>query len=175
MTEPTATGRPAAYAPAEGPLTLEARSLRSRLRNIRALADGLDALTDAEALVALQRISPLVDHIASHGLAEEHVVFPYMTGLCPGEVAALRADHERLQDLGGALAGWHPSGGRSELQGLLQAFADVADAHLTVEGEACMTVVHAHVVGGAEQQLFEAVECDAFDRAAGAVPETPSR
>jgi Hemerythrin HHE cation binding domain len=150
-----------------GALSSEARSLRERLVEIRALTDEMPVLSDAQVLDAMHHVRILVNHIAAHGRAEERVVYPYITTFMSGsdlELAALRADHVRLEDLGRAIIGWTPAQSRAALHGLLVEFLEISEAHFLVEGEDCMRIVHGHVHKGTEQGLFEAVEIETFDR-----------
>ncbi len=161
--QPTAT----AVSAANGRLSGEARSLRQRLDEIRALAAEMPTMSDAQVLEAMHHVRFLVDHIAVHGHAEEHVVYPYIQTFMGGsdaEIAGLRADHVLLDDLGRAIVEWTPAQNRVALHEVLTEFLEIGNAHLLVEGEDCMTVVHAHILTGAEQVLFEAVEIDTFDR-----------
>jgi hypothetical protein len=87
-------------------LNTEARSPGERLVEIRALSDEMPMLSDAQVLEAMHHVRFLVNHIAAHGRAEEHVVYPYIKTFMSGsdlELAALRADHVRLEDLGRAI------------------------------------------------------------------------
>jgi iron-sulfur cluster repair protein YtfE (RIC family) len=154
-------------------LSHEAQSLRRRLDEIRALIAEMSAMSDARLLEVMRNVRFLVDHIAVHGHAEEHVVYPYIETFMGGsdaEIAALRADHVRLDDLGRAIIEWTPAQTRAALHELLAEFLEIGNAHLLVEGEDCMPVVHAHVVTGAEQVLFEAVEIETFDRVVADAP-----
>jgi hemerythrin superfamily protein len=160
---PVATAEPRAttVSTATGPLSSEAGSLRHRLNEIRALTDEMPTLSDAQVLEAMRHVRFLVDHIAAHGHAEEHVVYPYIETFMSGssaEVAGLRGDHVRLDDLGRAIIEWTPEQNRTTLHDLLSEFLEIVTAHLLVEGEYCMPVVHAHILTGTEQVLFEAVE-----------------
>jgi hypothetical protein len=151
---------------ANGPLSREARSLRQRLDEIRALTAEMPTMGDAQVLEAMRHVRFLVDHIAAHGHAEEHVVYPYIETFMSGsgvELAALRADHVRLDNLGRAIIEWTPAQNRTVLHDLLDEFLEIGDAHFLVEGEDCMPVVHGHVLTGTEQVLFEAVEIETFD------------
>jgi hypothetical protein len=152
---------------ANGPLNSEARSLRQRLVEIRALTDEMPTLSDAQVLEAMHHVRFLVNHIAAHGRAEEHVVYPYIKTFMSGsdvELAALRADHVRLDDLGRAIVEWTSAQNRAALHDLLAKFLEISDAHFLVEGEDCMPIVHGHVLNGTEQVLFEAIEIETFDR-----------
>ena len=160
---PVATAEPKAttVSTANGPLSGEARSLRQRLNEIRTLTDEMLTLSDAQVLEAMRHVRFLVDHIAAHGHAEEHVVYPYIETFMSGsgaEIAGLRCDHVRLDDLGRAIIEWAPERNRTALHDLLSEFLEIGTAHLLVEGEDCMPVVHAHLLTGTEQVLFEAVE-----------------
>src|ERR1022692_1347478 len=162
---PVATAEPKAttVSTANGPLSGEARSLRQRLNEIRTLTDEMLTLSDGQVLETMRHVRFLVDHIAVHGHAEEHVVYPYIETFMSGsdaEIAGLRADHVRLDELGRSIIEWTPAQNRAALQDLLKEFLEVGNAHFLVEGEDCMPVVHAHILTGAEQVLFEAVEID---------------
>jgi hemerythrin superfamily protein len=164
--QPEATTR----STADGPLNSEARSLRQRLVEVRALTDEMPTLSDAQVLEAMNHVRFLVNHIAAHGRAEEHVVYPYIKTFMSGsdlELAALRADHVRLEDLGRAIIEWTPAQNRAALHGLLAEFLEISDAHFLVEGEDCMPIVHANVLSSTEQALFEAIEIETFDRVVG--------
>src|ERR1019366_6332898 len=94
-----------------GRLSGEARSLRQRLDEIRALTSEMPTMSDAQVFEAMHHVRFLVDHIAVHGHAEEHVVYPYIETFMSGsdaEIAGLRADHVRLDDLGRAIIEWTP-------------------------------------------------------------------
>jgi Hemerythrin HHE cation binding domain len=152
---------------ANGPLNTEARSLRERLVDIRALTDEMPMLSDAQVLEAMHHVRFLVNYIAAHGRAEEHVVYPYIKTFMGGsdlELAALRADHVRLEELGRAIIEWTPAQNRAALHGLLAEFLAISEAHFLVEGEDCMRIVHGHVLNSTEQILFEAIEIETFDR-----------
>ena len=100
----------------------EARSLRQRLNEIRALTDEMPTLSDAQVLEAMRHVRFLVDDITAHGQAEEHVVYPYLETFMSGsgaEIAALRGDHVRLDDLGRAIIEWTPEQNRTALHDLL--------------------------------------------------------
>ena len=163
---------------ANGPLSREARSMRQRLDEIRMLTAEMPTLSDAQVLEAMRRVRFLVDHIAAHGHAEEHVVYPYIETFTSGsdaEIAALRADHVRLDNLGRAIIEWTPAQNRAALHDLLAEFLEIGDAHFLVEGEDCMPVVHGHVLTGTEQVLFEAVEIETFDRVVADAPSLLAR
>jgi hypothetical protein len=163
---------------ANGRLSREAQSLRERLDEIRALIAEMSAMSDARLLEAMRNVRFLVDHIAVHGHAEEHVVYPYIETFMRGsdaEIAGLRADHVRLDDLGRAIIEWTPAQNRAALHELLTEFLEIGNAHFLVEGEDCMPVVHAHVLTGAEQVLFEAVEIETFDRVVADAPSLRAR
>jgi hypothetical protein len=156
-----------------GRLSGEARSLRQRLDEIRALTSEMPTMSDAQVLEAMRHVRFLVDHIAVHGHAEEHVVYPYIETFMSGsdaEIAGLRADHVRLDNLGRAIIEWTPAQNRAALHELLTEFLEIGDAHFLVEGEDCMPVVHGHILPGAEQVLFEAVEIETFDQVAADAP-----
>jgi hypothetical protein len=152
-----------------GPLGRETRSLRQRAGEVRAFTDRLPLLSELQVVEALQHIRVVIHHIAAHGAAEERLLYPYLQECA--EVAALRADHVRMNVLARAIHEWTPAHGPAALHSLLDDFSETSDFHLLVEGEVCMPVVHEHVVSGAEQFLFEAVEIDAFD---GAVTQAPA-
>jgi hypothetical protein len=161
-----------------GALTTEACSLRERLVEIRALTDEMTMLSDAQVLDAMHHVRILVNHIAAHGRAEEHVVYPYITTFMSGsdlELAALRGDHVHLEDLGRAIIGWTPAQSRAALHGLLVEFLEISEAHFLVEGEDCMRIVHGHVLKGTEQGLFEAIEIETFDRVVDEAPGVVAR
>ena len=161
-----------------GPLSTEAGSLRQRLVQIRALIDEMPVLSDAQVLEAMHDVRFLVNRLAAHGRAEEHVVYPYITTFMSGsdlELAALRADHVRLEDLGRAIIEWTPAQSRTALHGLLVEFLEISEAHFLVEGEDCMRIVHGHVLKGTEQVLFEAIETETFDRVAEETPGLVAR
>jgi hemerythrin superfamily protein len=163
---------------ANGPLSREARSMRQRLDEIRMLTAEMPTLSDAQVLEAMRRVRFLVDHIAAHGHAEEHVVYPYIETFMSGsdaEIAALRADHVRLDDLGRTIIEWTPAQNRAALHDLLKEFLEIGNAHFLVEGEDCMPVVHAHILTGAEQVLFEAIEIETFDRVVADAPGLRTR
>ncbi len=172
---PVAPDQPAATTVngANGRLSGEARSLRERLGEIRAIVDKLPALSDAEVLEAMHDARILINHIAAHGHAEERVVYPYIETFMSEsgvELAALRADHVRLDQLGHAVIEWTPAQSRAALSSLLTEFLEISEAHFLVEGEDCMQVVHGHVLTGIEQVLFEAVEIETFDRVVSDAP-----
>ena len=162
---PSALNQPevATVSTAHCPLSSEARSLRQRLDEIRVLIAGMPSMSDAQVLEATRHVGILVNHIVAHGHAEEHILYPYIRG-CEFELAALREDHVRLDTLGRAIIESTPAQNRAALHGLLEEFLEIGEAHFLVEGEACMPIVHAHVLAGTEQLLFEAVEIETFDR-----------
>jgi hypothetical protein len=163
---------------ATGPLSSEARSLRQRLDEIRALTAVMPTMSDAQLLEAMRHVRFLVDHIAVHGHAEEHVLYPYIETFMSGsdaEITGLRADHVRLDDLGRKIIEWTPEQNRAVLHDLLTEFLEIGNAHFLVEGEDCMPVVHAHILSGAEQVLFEAVEIETFDRVVADAPALRAR
>lgn len=163
---------------ANGRLSGEARSLRQRLDEIRALTVEMPTMSGAQVLEAMRHVRFLVDHIAVHGHAEEHVVYPYIETFMSGsdaEIAGLRADHVRLDDLGRTIIEWTPAQNRAVLHDLLTEFLEIGTAHFLVEGEDCMPVVHAHILTGAEQVLFEAVEIETFDRVVADAPGLRAR
>jgi hypothetical protein len=177
---PVASEKPNAttLSSADGRLSREAQSLRQRLDGIRVLTAEMSAMSDAQLLEAMRNVRFLVDHIAVHGHAEEHVVYPYIETFMSGseaEIAGLRADHVRLDDLGRAIIEWTPAQSRAALHELLTDFLEIGNAHFLVEGEDCMPVVHAHVLTGAEQVLFEAVEIETFDRVVDDAPGLRAR
>jgi hypothetical protein len=177
---PIASDQPKAttLSSAKGRLSREAESLRQRLDEIRALTAEMPTMSDAQILEAMPQVRFLVDHIAVHGHAEEHVVYPYIETFMSGsdaEIAGLRADHVRLDDLGRAIVEWTPERNRTALHDLLTEFLEVGNAHFLVEGEDCMPVVHAHILSGAEQVLFEAVEIETFDRVVADAPGLRAR
>jgi transposase len=163
---------------ANGRLSREAQSLRQRLDEIRALTADMPTMSDAQVHEAMRHVRFLVDHIAVHGHAEEHVVYPYIETFMSGsdaEIAGLRADHVRLDDLGRTIIEWTPEQHRAALHDLLMEFLAIGNAHFLVEGEDCMPVVHAHILTGAEQVLFEAVEIETFDRVVAHAPGLRAR
>jgi hypothetical protein len=163
---------------ANGPLNTEAPSLRERLVEIRALTDEMPMLSDAQVLEAMHHVRFLVNYIAAHGRAEEHVVYPYIKTFMSGsdlELAALRADHVRLEDLSRAIIEWTPTQSRAALHGVLVEFREISEAHFLVEGEDCMRIVHGHVLKGTEQVLFEAIEIETFDRVVEEAPVLVTR
>ena len=132
----------------------------------------------AQVLEAMHHVRFLVNHIAAHGRAEEHVVYPYITTFMSGsdlELAALRADHVRLEELGRAIIEWTPAHKRAALHGLLAEFLAISEAHFLVEGEDCMRIVHGHVLNSTEQILFEAIEIETFDRVVDDAPGLVAR
>jgi hypothetical protein len=172
---PVASDQPKAttVSTASGPLSREARSLRQSLDEVRALTAEMPTMSDAQVLEAMRHVRFLVDHIAAHGHAEEHVVYPYIETFMSGsdaEIASLRADHVRLDNLGRAIIEWTPAQSRAVLHDLLGEFLEIGDAHFLLEGEDCMPVVHEHVLTGTEQVLFEAVEIETFDRVVADAP-----
>jgi hypothetical protein len=163
---------------ANGRLSREAQSLRQRLEEIRALTAEMPTMSDAQVLEAMRHVRFLVDHIAVHGHAEERVVYPYIETFMSGsdaEIAGLRADHVRLDDLGRTIIEWTLEQNRAVLHDLLMEFLEIGNAHFLVEGEDCMPVVHAHILSGAEQVLFEAVEIETFDRVVADAPGLRAR
>src|ERR1019366_5322641 len=158
---------------ANGRLCGEARALRQRLDEARALTAGMATMSDAQVLETMRHVRFLVDHIALHGHAEEHVVYPYIETFMSGsdaEIAGLRADHICLDNLGRAIIEWTPAQNRAALHDSLTEFLEIGNAHFLVEGEDCMPVVHAHILTGTEQVLFEAVEIETFERVVADAP-----
>jgi hypothetical protein len=177
---PVASDQPKAttLSSANGRLSREAQSLRQRLDEIRALIAEMPTMSDALVLEAMHHVRFLVDHIAVHGHAEERVVYPYIETFMSGsdaEIAALRADHVRLDNLGRAIIEWTPAQTRAALHDLLAEFLEIGNAHFLLEGEDCMPVVHAHILTGAEQVLFEEVEIETFDRVVADAPGLRAR
>ena len=168
---PVPTAQPVPGRAARGPLSAEALCLSERLDEVRTLIRAIPTFTDGWRLHdTMREVWGLVELIAAHGHAEEHVVYPYIETFMSGsqdELATLRADHARLDMLCRAIVEWSPEQPPEALHELLVEFVEMSAAHLLIEGEDCMPVVHAHVLAGTEQMLFEAVEMETFDRVAG--------
>lgn len=162
---PATTHPPADASRGSGPLNQEAHSLRQRAEEIHAAAAGMEAMDGAQVQAALEHLRPIITHIAAHGDAEEHIVYPYMQGGCDSEVSVLREDHVHLKELARSIAEWKPGQDRAALHRLLDEFCDISTAHFVVEGEVCMPVVHSRTPAGSEQLLFEAVEIEVFEDA----------
>src|ERR1017187_3744156 len=129
-----------------GRLCVEARAWRHGLDEARALTAGMATMSDAQVLETMRHVRFLVDHIAVHGHAEEHVVYPYIETFMSGsdaEIAGLRADHVRRNDLGRASIEWTPAQNRAALHDLLAEFLEIGNAPFLVEGEDALPVVHA--------------------------------
>ena len=122
-------------------------------------------MDDGQVADALAHLGPLISHVAAHGEAEEHLVYPHMRGVCAPDITVLVGDHVRINELASAIAGWTRGEGRAELRRLLDEFCDISTAHFVVEGEVCMPVVHGHTALADEQLLFEAVEAEVFEKA----------
>jgi hypothetical protein len=75
------------------------------------------------------------------------------------------SDHPRIRGPGGLTADLTPGQGRPALRRLLDEFCDISTAHLLVEGEVCMPVVHGRTLTATEQLLFEVVETEVFEEA----------
>src|ERR1039457_1934981 len=122
---------------ANGRLCGEARALRQRLDEVPALTAGMANMSDAQVLETMRHVRFLVDHIAVHGHAEEHVVYPYIETFISGsdaQIPGLRADHVRLHELGRSIIEWTPAQNRAALQDLLNEFLEIGNAHFLVEG-----------------------------------------
>lgn len=149
-------------------LSREAESLRKRVAEPRDMRSTFEAMDDVSLLAELRSVRPLIDYVAAHSHAEEHVIYPYMERECASELPSLREDHVALDTLSHEIHDWRPSSStRDSLSRLLTDFCELALSHLEVEAELCLPVVRDHVRGAAEQVLFEAVETDVFDHAAG--------
>jgi len=168
---PVPSAQPVPRSVVRGPLSAEALCLSERLDEVRALIKAIPTFTDGRKLHdAMRDVRELVNLIAAHGHAEERVVYPYIETFMSGshdELATLRTDHARLDMLCRAIIEWSPTQPPETLRELLVEFVEMSAAHLLIEGEDCMPVVHAHVLAGTEQMLFEAVEMETFDRVAG--------
>ena len=162
MTVATADTRLDAAAPS-GPLGQEARALRRRAEEIRTVAKGMRVMDDAQFGAVLEHVLPLISHIAAHGDAEEHIVYPYIQGGCDTELAALRDDHAKLKELARSIAEWKSGQDRAAVRRLIEDFCDISAAHFVVEGEVCMPVIHSRITADSEQLLFEAVESEVFE------------
>lgn len=154
---------PATDVTARGALCTEAALLRSRVLVIRGLVRTLPELAEASAVDAVARLRPFINHLAARGRAEEHILYPYAasaTGL-----TSLRHDHMRLEGLATAIVAWTPAMGRAKLALLLTAFCETAEAHLDLEADRCLSVVHEHTSARTERYLFGEIEIETFETA----------
>jgi hemerythrin-like domain-containing protein len=146
-----------------GALCTEAALLRSRVLAIRGLVRTLLDLVEASAVDAVTRLRPFINHLAARGRAEEHILYPYAESSSATGLTSLRRDHVRLEGLATAIAAWTPAMGRAKLALLLTAFCETAEAHLDLETNRCLTVVHEHTSARTERYLFGEVEIETFE------------
>src|ERR1022692_4491878 len=122
---------PATDVTGRGALCTEAALLRSRVLVIRGLVRTLPDLAEASVVDAVMRLRPFVNHLAARARAEEHAT---------------------------AIAAWTPAMGRPKLALLLTAFCETAEAHLDLEADRCLSVVHEHTSARTERYLFGEIE-----------------
>jgi Hemerythrin HHE cation binding domain len=150
---------------APGALCTEAASLRVRVLVVRGVVRSLPDLDDAGVADAVTRVRPLINYLAAHGRAEEHILYPYAESANVTGLAPLRHDHMRLDRLAKRIAAWTPATGRAMLSRLLTAFCDTAEAHLALEADRCLSVVHEHSSARTERLLHGEVEIETFETA----------
>ena len=156
---------PATQMTAGGALCNQAELLRSRVAVIRETVRTLPALTEASVTDALTRLQPFINYLAAHGRAEEHILYPYAEDTGVTGFTALRDDHTRLDGLATAIASWTPAAGRAKLTLLLTAFCDTAEAHLALEADCCLSIVHEHSSARKERYLYGEIEIETFETA----------
>ena len=156
---------PATQVNAPGALRTETASLRVRLLAIRSVVRSLPGLDDDGVVNAVARVLPLIHYFTAHGRAEEHILYPYAESANGTDIASLRHDHMRVDRLAKRIAAWTPAMGRSMLNRLLVAFCDTAEAHLALEADRCLSVVHEHSSARSERYLHGEVEIEAFETA----------
>jgi hemerythrin-like domain-containing protein len=146
-------------------LRTEATLLRSRVLAIRRVVRHLPGLSDADVVDAITRIRPLINHLAAHGRAEEHIIYPYAERFGGTGLTLLRDDHTRLEELASAITAWTlvPTMERARLALSLTAFCDLAEAHLDREADRCLEVIHAHSSAMTERYLHGEVEIETFE------------
>jgi Hemerythrin HHE cation binding domain len=154
---------PATDVTARGALCTEAALLRSRVLVIRGLVRTLPDLAEASVVDAVMRLRPFVNHLAARGRAEEHILYPYAESASATGLTSLRHDHMRLEGLATAIAAWTPAMGRPKLALLLTAFCETAEAHLDLEADRCLSVVHEHTSARTERYLFGEIEIETFE------------
>ena len=150
---------------ARGALCSEAATLRERVLVIRGVVRSLPDLDVAGVVDAVTRVRPLINQLAAHGRAEEHILYPYAEGVNKISLAPLPHDHMRLERLARRIAVWTPAMGRTMLSRLLTAFCDNAETHLAREADCCLSVVHAHTSARTERFLHGEVEIETFETA----------
>ena len=148
-----------------GALCTEAALLRVRVLVIRGVVRSLPELDDAGVVDAVTRVRPSINHLAAHGRAEEHILYPYAENANGTGLAPLRQDHMRLDRLAKRIAAWTPVMGRAMLSRLLAAFCDTAEAHLALEADRCLSVVHKRSSVRTERFLHGEVEIETFETA----------
>lgn len=149
----------------QGALCTEAVLLRSRVLVIRGIVRTLPDLAEASVVDAITRLRPFINYLAAHGRAEEHILYPSAESANGRGLTSLRNDHTRLERLARAIAAWTPIMGRAKLALLLTAFCDIAEAHLALEAECCLSVVHDVSSARTERYLHGEVEIEAFETA----------
>ncbi len=150
---------------ARGALCTQAELLRSRVRVIRETVRTLPNLAEAGVVDALTRLQPFIYYLAAHGRAEEHILYPHAEKPGGAGFTSLRQDHLRLEGLATAIAAWTPAVGRPKLALLLTAFCDTAEAHLALEADCCLSIVHEHSSARKERYLYGETEIETFETA----------
>ena len=148
-----------------GALGTEAALLQSRVHEIRGMLRRLPDLDEASVVDDVTRLRPFVNYLAAHGRAEEHILYPYAASAGGTGLTSLRNDHMQLERLATAIDAWTTAMGRAKLALLLSAFCDTAEAHLALEAERCLSVVHEHSSARAERYLYGEIEIETFETA----------
>ncbi len=156
---------PAVEVTGHNQLRTEAALLRSRVLAIREVVRHLPGLSDAGVVAAITRIRPLVNHVAAHGRAEEHIIYPFAERFGGTGLTSFRDDHARLEELASQITAWTwaPTMDRAKLALSLTAFCDIAEAHLECEADRCLDVIHAHSSARTERYLHGEVEIETFE------------
>ncbi len=154
---------PATVTTPRGALGAEAALLQSRVHELRGMVRRLPALAEVSVVDAVTRLRPFINYLAAHGRAEEHILYPYAESAGGTGLTSLRNDHMRLERLATAIAAWTPAMGRAKLALLLAAFCDTAEAHLALESDRCLSVVHERSSARAERYLCGEIEIETFE------------
>lgn len=149
----------------QGPLCTEAALLHSQVLVIRGMVRTLPDLDELSVVDAIARLRPFINYLAAHGRAEEHLLYPSAESANGRGLTSLRNDHTRLERLARAIAAWTPAMGRAKLALLLAAFCDTAEAHLVLEADCCLSVVHDLSSARTECYLHGEVEIETFETA----------
>ena len=130
---------PATVTTPRGALGAEAALLQSRVHELRGMVRRLPALAEVSVVDAVTRLRPFINYLAAHGRAEEHILYPYAESAGGTGLTSLRNDHMRLERL------------------------DTAEAHLALESDRCLSVVHERSSARAERYLCGEIEIETFE------------